>query len=99
VWKVKPKQGDNLMERPLTFTVQIPVDDTQKMEQFQEMMDKIYDETYRYITDLADKLNVSEACASDIVYLRSRSRWTPELEQLLIQLHKEGTPPNIFQFP
>ena len=97
--KVKPRQGDNLMERPLTFAVQIPVDDPQKMEQFQEMMDEIYDETYRYITDLADKLNVSEACASDIVYLRNRSRWTPELEQLLIQLHKEGTPPNIFEFP
>lgn len=48
--------------------------------------------------DLAAELNVSIACAADVEYLRTRNRHTPELEQELIELHKKGTPPNIFSF-
>lgn len=51
-----------------------------------------------YITDLAAELNVSIACAADVEYLRTRNRHTPELEQELIELHRKGTPPNIFSF-
>lgn len=51
-----------------------------------------------YIADLAAELNVSFACATDVEYLRTRNRHTPELEQELIELHRKGTPPNIFSF-
>jgi hypothetical protein len=47
---------------------------------------------------LAKELSVSLGCARDIIYLRSRSRWTPKLEAELIQLHSKGVPPNICKF-
>ena len=40
------------------------------------------------VTDLVILLGVSEVCASDIVYLRTRSRWSPALEAELIALYK-----------
>jgi hypothetical protein len=43
-------------------------------------------------------LNVTDACAADIIYLRTRQRHTLELEQQLIRLHELGTPPNIMEF-
>lgn len=48
--------------------------------------------------ELARELGVSEACACDIQYLRTRSRWTEELEDELIELHRNGEAPNIFEF-
>jgi hypothetical protein len=48
---------------------------------------------------LMSDLGISESCALDVAYLRTRSRHSPELEQKLIALHKVGTPPqNIFEF-
>lgn len=47
---------------------------------------------------LAESLNITEACAADVIYLRTRNRWTPELEKELIRLHKEGNPPNVMDF-
>lgn len=38
---------------------------------------------------------ITLACANDVVYLRSRSRWTEHLEAELIKLHIAGNPPNI----
>jgi len=55
----------------------------------------MYDEA---ISDLAKELNVSELCANDIFYLRSRSRWSPELENELIELHQKGERPNMNEF-
>lgn len=52
----------------------------------------------RYTQQVAKELSISEACAADVVYLRSRSRHTPELEAELIRLHKAGTPPLIYDF-
>lgn len=51
-----------------------------------------------YIDRLAIELNVDRNCALDIDYLRTRNRHTQALEDELIRLHKEGTPPNIFEF-
>lgn len=50
------------------------------------------------LINLAKAYQVTESCASDIIYLRTRNRWTPELEKELIKLHKEGNPPNIMDF-
>lgn len=44
------------------------------------------------------ELNVSEKCAADILYLRSRNRWTQQLENQLIDLHRARTPPNMMEF-
>jgi hypothetical protein len=55
----------------------------------------------QYLDDaraLAKELSVSEACATDVQYLRSRHRWTPELERELIALHAEGNPPDMMSF-
>jgi len=64
--------------------------------------DKTYNEYYEsmnsYFDDLAKELDCSKGCATDVWYLRSQSRWTPELEAELIRLHKEGAPPNICEF-
>lgn len=67
-------------------------------DEFQKVMDTLHDEQTQYINTLADEMKVSVDCAGDIVYLRSRSRWTQELENQLIQLYKEGKAPNIFEF-
>lgn len=46
----------------------------------------------------AKKLGVELSAMNDIGYLRTRHRWTPELEAELIRLHNAGTPPNIMEF-
>lgn len=55
----------------------------------------MYDEV---VHDLAKELSVSESCARDIFYLRSRSRWSQELEDELIHLHQKGERPNMNDF-
>ena len=47
---------------------------------------------------LAEELGVSFACACDIWYLRTRSRWTEDLEQELIQAHARGETVDINSF-
>lgn len=81
-----------------TFVAEIPLNDPSKMDEFQDMMNAIHDETTQYIKNLATELNVSEQCAADVWYLRTRSRHTPELERKLIALHNTGNPPNICEF-
>lgn len=84
-----------------TFSVTLTRDDLQnreKMDAFSEMMAKVQDETVAYIKQLAVELNASEECAMDVFYLRTRSRWTQELENELIQLHKSGVRPNMCEF-
>jgi hypothetical protein len=44
------------------------------------------------------QLRVDRACAEDVVYLRTRNRWSPELEAELIRLHRVGTPPDMNRF-
>lgn len=86
------------MTEPQIFSVEIPVHDPQAMEQFQQAMDSYHEELNRYISELAKKMGVSQACAMDVWYLRNRSRWNQELENKLIQLHKDGNPPNLCDF-
>lgn len=81
------------------FCVKIPHDDPDAMDQFQKAMDSLADDTNEYINEVAKELGVSFKCASDVWYLRGRSRHTPELELKLIELHKAGTPPNVMDWP
>lgn len=64
----------------------------------QEIMDAQADGYRDSVKGLSKELNISEACASDVWYLRTRNRWSQELENQLIELHQAGNPPNIMDF-
>lgn len=84
-----------------TFCIEMDGEDLknkEKLMDLNEIMSLFQDEQALYITQLAEKLNVTEHCAQDVAYLRTRSRHTQELEEQLIELHKSGNPPNIFEF-
>jgi hypothetical protein len=82
-----------------TFSVNIPVDDTDAMKDFQAAMDEVADAWNREVEKFAAENNVTWKCASDVMYLRTRSRWTQELEDRLMQLYKDGKEVNIFEWP
>lgn len=71
----------------------VSVDDNQEdLEALNKLMDAAQDCWAREIEDIARKFNVSDEVAGDIWYLRARSRWTPELEQRLIDADHAGSP-------
>ena len=72
--------------------------DDKKLADFQKFMDDWQTAHNESCAKLAVELGVSDACAVDVEYLRSRSRWTQALEDQLIALHKSGKPPNILEF-
>jgi hypothetical protein len=81
------------------FSIELPGDqDDPAWKGINELMDALQDEHVAYVKHLAKELGVSEDCASDVAYLRTRSRHSSELESKLIELHKVGTPPNINEF-
>jgi hypothetical protein len=47
-------------------------------------------ELSEHIDNVADELGVSRKCANNIVYLRSRFRWTQRCEDWLIHCDKHG---------
>lgn len=61
----------------------------------QELYD-ILDEAQEYMIDeekkIAETFGVSDNTASAILYLRTRSRWTPEKEKELVDRDKGGNP-------
>ena len=73
-------------------------DDEDGFEKLHALIDFIHEERVKEEKLFAQERGISHACASDVLYLRTRSRWSHELEEELIRLHKEGTPPNIFDF-
>lgn len=68
-------------------------------DKFQVFMDDYHRCINNEIEKLANELGVTLECASDVYYLRTRSRHTPELEAELIRLHEAGIPPNMCEFP
>ena len=50
------------------------------------------------IGQIQKDLNLSLEAASDVWYLRTRHRHTPELEQALIEAHAKGEAVNIMEF-
>ena len=57
-----------------------------------------YREMNDMLSELANELDCSLKCATDVWYLRTRSRWTQELEDKLISLHDTGMAPNMCEF-
>lgn len=50
------------------------------------------------IASLIKELGITRACAIDVLYLRTRVRHTPELEEELIALHRSGERPDMQSF-
>lgn len=82
-----------------TFSRQIPIDDPKEMDNFQKDMDRLHDATHIYIQKLAKDLGIEYLQAADVYYLRSRSRWSQELENQLISLFRDGQTVNICDWP
>ena len=74
------------------------VSENEAWDKLQTIIDEVFNDYRIHIEEMAAKLGISLACAHNIFYLRERSRWTQDLEDELIRLHKEGNPPNIFEF-
>ena len=72
------------MPKNNSFSAEIPINDPEKMEQFTQMMNELQDSYCEEIQQIAQKNNISYECAADVFYLRSRSRWTQELEDEII---------------
>ncbi len=70
----------------------------EQKDAMQDLMDSQAEHHNSETDKLVASLGVSEHCASDVVYLRTRFRHTQELEDNLIALHQVGTPPNIFEY-
>jgi len=71
-----------------------------KMDEFQKAMNELADAQALYMQELAAELSISYVCAMNIVYLRSRSRWTQALEDELVRMDKAGEPePNMNEWP
>lgn len=69
-------------------------------DKFNEVMDKVHDSLIAVAKSISKEFGVSEDCALNIQYLRTRSRWTQELEDELIRMDKEeGKQPNIYDWP
>lgn len=81
-----------------TYLIEMNNPTKQDLDELSEFMAKAQDAQIKYIQNLAKELNVSDECAMDVWYLRTRSRHTPELEAELIRLHAQGTPPNMCEF-
>ena len=84
-----------------TFSVSFSNEDLQNkevMKSFQDAMDSYHKEMEDHINKIAEELGVSNGCAADVVYLRTRSRWTQELENEVIRRSKEGIPTNVCEF-
>jgi len=79
-----------------TFCIEIP-DDPEKMEEFQKVMNKVNDAMVKDAESIAEEFGISIGQASNIRYLRTRSRWTQEKEDYLIKLAQENKElPNVF---
>lgn len=73
-----------------TFSVEIPLNDEKDMKDFNEAMDLLYTIMDDFTSKIVKELNVSKNGADNILYLRSRSRWTQEKEDYLIWLDQNG---------
>ena len=85
-----------------TFSISInneQSNDENFWKEFQSAMDEYYESLQEETKQISESLGVSMGCASDIQYLRTRSRWSQELENNLIDMDKKGLPlPNICDY-
>ena len=77
--------------KPQTFCIELDPKNA-NFTQINALIHIICIETNAYIQKLAKELGINERTAADIYYLRSRSRWTKEEEQKIIDAYKSGNP-------
>jgi len=70
----------------------VKADSETDMNSFNEIMNMWQDSMVAGIKALAEELDITESVAGDIMYLRSRSRWTQELEDQIIAAFRSGNP-------
>ena len=88
------------MSKHQTFSVDVPVGDKEAMDKFQDAMNEIQDAYVVEQKRIAEEFDVSMVCAVNIWYLRTRSRWTEELENELIRRDTADEPaPNMCEYP
>lgn len=75
-----------------TFRIEVQDLAEGDLDALSEVMSEWQDEMVLHIRDEATKLGISYSAAADVVYLRTRSRWTQEKEDHLISLAREGKP-------
>lgn len=63
-----------------------------------ELYNAAAEEFNNYIKELAKEVGCSYETAHDVYYLRTRSRWTPELEKELIKRCENGEAVNMNEF-
>lgn len=68
-------------------------------DEVQQIMDASAEAYNKEIEKVMKEFDLVPFAAMDVVYLRTRSRWTPELEKRLIQEHREGKKINICDWP
>lgn len=72
----------------------------ERMLDLNELMDKLQMVYIQEIQAIAQKFDIPDSYASCIWYLRTRSRWTQELEDKLISMSKNSEPcPNMCEWP
>lgn len=74
------------------------LDNPEAMDCIQDLLDAQATSLNKHVANVATSMGISQACAADVVYLRTRNRHTDELEAELIHLHQIGTPPNMCEF-
>ena len=75
---------------PEMRVIKLSMENELKMEDFFEAMDALNDATKEYSQKLSVELEVSVKTADQIQYIRSRSRWSQELEDRIITASKAG---------
>lgn len=70
----------------------LKIDPNADMTPVNEVMSEVQDSWVEEIKQMAKNLRVSEGVAGDIWYLRTRSRWTQDLENQLIAADQAGNP-------
>lgn len=100
------KRGDDLLavfeeEEMTTFSVEMPDPaNIEAWDAFQKLMDQVHDENMKTIDKIGEAYGIDWSYASCIWYLRTRSRWTRELEFKLVDMAKNGEPaPNMNDWP
>lgn len=84
----------------VTSLTQEDLQDKKTMQALQEMMDAQAEAYNQEVLKISDELGVDDLWALDILYLRTRSRWTQELENKLVQMAKDGEQhPNMCDWP
>lgn len=72
---------------------------TEQLDIAQQFMDLTAKHHVQEEQKIVEQYKCSDACAMDVSYLRTRSRWSPELEARLVKEHSEGKKIMICDWP